>query len=51
METTMLRTMLTSTLHRATVTQADLHYVGPVAVAAGMAAPAARGDVLAPAVG
>ena len=28
----MLRTMLTSKIHRATVTQADLHYVGSVTV-------------------
>ncbi len=28
----MLRTMMTSTIHRATVTQADLHYVGSVTV-------------------
>jgi aspartate 1-decarboxylase len=28
----MLRTMLKSKIHRATVTQADLHYVGPVTV-------------------
>jgi aspartate 1-decarboxylase len=30
--TTMLRTMLKSKIHRATVTQADLHYVGSVTV-------------------
>lgn len=29
---TMLRTMMTSKIHRATVTQADLHYVGSVTV-------------------
>ncbi|GGL28401.1 aspartate 1-decarboxylase [Planomonospora parontospora] len=28
----MLRTMLTSKIHRATVTQADLHYVGSVTI-------------------
>ncbi len=28
----MLRTMLTSKIHRATVTQADLHYVGSITV-------------------
>ena len=28
----MLRTMMTSKIHRATVTQADLHYVGSVTV-------------------
>ena len=28
----MLRTMLTSKIHRATITQADLHYVGSVTV-------------------
>ena len=28
----MLRTMMTSKIHRATVTQADLHYVGFVTV-------------------
>ncbi len=28
----MLRTMMTSKIHRATVTQADLHYVGSVSV-------------------
>ena len=36
----MLRTMLKSKIHRATVTQADLHYVGSVTVDAG---PARRG--------
>ena len=29
----MLRTMMKSKIHRATVTQADLHYVGSVTVA------------------
>jgi aspartate 1-decarboxylase len=29
---TMMRTMMTSKIHRATVTQADLHYVGSVTV-------------------
>ena len=28
----MLRTMMTSKIHRATVTQADLHYVGSVTI-------------------
>jgi aspartate 1-decarboxylase len=28
----MLRTMMTSKIHRATITQADLHYVGSVTV-------------------
>ncbi|MFI6284104.1 aspartate 1-decarboxylase [Streptomyces sp. NPDC051018] len=32
----MLRTMLKSKIHRATVTQADLHYVGSVTVDAGL---------------
>ncbi|MDQ1645729.1 MAG: aspartate 1-decarboxylase, partial [Cryptosporangiaceae bacterium] len=31
----MYRTMLKSKIHRATVTQADLHYVGSVTVDAG----------------
>ena len=33
----MLRTMLKSKIHRATVTQADLHYVGSVTIDAGSA--------------
>jgi len=32
----MLRTMMKSKIHRATVTQADLHYVGSVAIDAGL---------------
>ena len=28
----MLRTLMTSKIHRATVTQADLHYVGSVTI-------------------
>jgi aspartate 1-decarboxylase len=36
----MLRTMLTSKIHRATVTQADLHYVGSVTVDADLLAAA-----------
>lgn len=32
----MLRTMMTSKIHRATVTQADLHYVGSVTIDAGL---------------
>ena len=32
----MLRTMFKSKIHRATVTQADLHYVGSVTVDAGL---------------
>ncbi|MBL7501364.1 aspartate 1-decarboxylase [Frankia sp. CNm7] len=36
----MLRTMLTSKIHRATVTQADLHYVGSVTIDAELMAAA-----------
>src|SRR3954466_7348238 len=32
MEELMLRTMLKSKIHRATVTQADLHYVGSITI-------------------
>ena len=48
----MMRTMLTSKIHRATVTQADLHYVGSVTVDEDPAAPSlgvlgqVRGDVV-----
>ena len=51
----MIRTMMTSKIHRATVTQADLHYVGSVTVdqdlldAAGLPAHAPEGpDLLDP---
>jgi aspartate 1-decarboxylase len=37
---TMLRTMLKSKIHRATVTQADLHYVGSVTIDADLMAAA-----------
>ena len=36
----MLRTMMTSKIHRATVTQADLHYVGSVTIDAALMAAA-----------
>ena len=40
MAMTMMRTMLKSKIHRATVTQADLHYVGSVAIDAELMAAA-----------
>ena len=41
--TSLLRTMMTGKIHRATVTQADLHYVGSITVDADLLAAA---DVL-----